>query len=39
MQKRDFVDFGEVTYTEKTRAVIKVQDGCDRFCSYKKQKS
>ena len=34
MQKRDFVDFGEVTYTEKTRAVIKVQDGCDRFCSY-----
>ncbi len=34
MQDREFVDFGEVTYTEKTRAVIKVQDGCDRFCSY-----
>lgn len=34
MQKREFVDFGNVTYTEKTRAVIKVQDGCDRFCSY-----
>ena len=34
MQKREFVDFGSVTYTEKTRAVIKVQDGCDRFCSY-----
>ena len=30
----DFEDFGTVTYTEKTRAVIKVQDGCDRFCSY-----
>ena len=30
----DFEDFGIVTYTEKTRAVIKVQDGCDRFCSY-----
>lgn len=29
-----FEDFGIVTYTEKTRAVIKVQDGCDRFCSY-----
>ena len=29
-----FEDFGTVTYTEKTRAVIKVQDGCDRFCSY-----
>jgi threonylcarbamoyladenosine tRNA methylthiotransferase MtaB len=34
MSQREFVDFGDVTYTEKTRAVIKVQDGCDRFCSY-----
>ena len=34
MQTKEFVDFGDVTYTEKTRAVIKVQDGCDRFCSY-----
>ena len=34
MYQKEFVDFGEVTYTEKTRAVIKVQDGCDRFCSY-----
>ena len=34
MQQRVFVDFGNVVYTEKTRAVIKVQDGCDRFCSY-----
>ena len=31
---KEFSDFGTVTYTEKTRAVIKVQDGCDRFCSY-----
>jgi len=30
----DYSDFGSVTYTEKTRAVIKIQDGCDRFCSY-----
>lgn len=30
----EFDEFGTVTYTEKTRAVIKVQDGCDRFCSY-----
>ena len=29
-----YVEFGDITYTEKTRAVIKVQDGCDRFCSY-----
>lgn len=30
----EYAEFGEVTFTEKTRAVIKVQDGCDRFCSY-----
>lgn len=30
----EYVDFGDVTFTEKARAVIKVQDGCDRFCSY-----
>ena len=30
----EYADFGDVTFTEKTRAVIKVQDGCDRFCSY-----
>lgn len=30
----EYSDFGSVTYTDKTRAVIKVQDGCDRFCSY-----
>ena len=34
MQQKEFVEFGPTTYTEKTRAVIKVQDGCDRFCSY-----
>ncbi len=34
MQQKEFVEFGTTTYTEKTRAVIKVQDGCDRFCSY-----
>lgn len=34
LHQKEFVDFGTVTYTEKTRAVIKVQDGCDRYCSY-----
>ena len=34
MQAKEFSEFGETSYTEKTRAVIKVQDGCDRFCSY-----
>lgn len=32
--QKEFVDFGTTTYTEKTRAVIKVQDGCNNFCSY-----
>lgn len=34
MYQKEFLDFGTTLYTEKTRAVIKVQDGCDRFCSY-----
>ena len=32
--QKEFVDFGTITYTDKTRAVIKVQDGCNNFCSY-----
>ncbi len=32
--QKEFLDFGAVTFTEKTRAVIKVQDGCNQFCSY-----
>ncbi len=34
MHQNNFLDFGVTTYTELNRAVIKVQDGCDRFCSY-----
>ena len=34
MHQKKFIDFGSTTYTEKTRAEIKIQDGCDRFCSY-----
>ena len=30
----EFIDFGCVTYTEKNRAVVKVQDGCNMFCTY-----
>ena len=33
-KQKEFVEFGSTTYTEKTRAVIKVQDGCNNFCSY-----
>ena len=34
MKQKEYVEFGTTTYTEKTRAVVKIQDGCDRFCSY-----
>lgn len=34
LHQTEFLDFGDITYTEKTRAVIKVQDGCNQFCSY-----
>jgi len=34
MYQKEFKEIDITTYTEKTRAVIKVQDGCDRFCSY-----
>lgn len=34
LHQTEFVEMGTVTYTEKVRAVIKVQDGCDRYCSY-----
>lgn len=34
MHQKEYVEFGTTTYTEKTRAVVKIQDGCDRFCSY-----
>lgn len=34
MRQKEFLDFGITTYTELNRAVIKVQDGCDRFCNY-----
>ena len=33
-KEKEFTDFGVTTYTDKTRAVIKVQDGCNNFCSY-----
>ena len=32
--QKEYKDFGDTTYTEKVRAFIKVQDGCNNFCSY-----
>lgn len=34
LHQKEFIDFGTTTNMDTTRAVIKVQDGCDRFCSY-----
>lgn len=31
---QEYKEFGNTTYTEKVRAFIKVQDGCNNFCSY-----
>ncbi len=33
-KQQEYKDFGDTTYTEKVRAFIKVQDGCNNFCSY-----
>ena len=32
--QKEYTEFGITTYTEKTRATIKIQDGCNNFCSY-----
>lgn len=34
MEERKYQELGTTTYTEKTRAVIKIEDGCDNFCTY-----
>ncbi len=34
MHHDKYEEFGITTYTEESRAVIKIQDGCDRFCTY-----
>lgn len=34
MKETEYTEFGDITFSEKNRAVIKVQDGCDRFCTY-----
>ena len=34
MSQRKYLEWGGVAYTDKARAEIKVQDGCDRYCTY-----
>ncbi len=32
--KEDFKGFGITNFEERTRAILKIEDGCDRYCSY-----
>ncbi len=32
--RKQYEDIHIVKYSEKTRAFVKIQDGCDNFCSY-----
>jgi len=34
MNESEYQDFESTTMTELNRAVVKIQDGCDRFCAY-----
>ncbi len=34
MKERNFEDLNLSTYKERTRAYIKIQEGCTQFCSY-----
>lgn len=33
-REKEYEELNIITSTEKTRAFIKIQDGCNRFCSY-----
>ncbi len=33
-KQKEFDEYGCVTYTEKSRTEIKIQDGCNNFCTY-----
>ena len=33
-KETEFQEMGAITFSEKTRATVKVQDGCNNFCTY-----
>lgn len=33
-KQKEYDEYGCVTYTEKARTTIKIQDGCNNFCTY-----
>ena len=34
MKKQEYIEWGGVAHTNRERAEVKIQDGCDRFCTY-----
>ena len=34
LDERNYTEWNTVAYTDKARAEIKIQDGCDRYCTY-----
>jgi len=34
MKTREFEELGVNVYKERTRAFIKIQEGCNQFCTY-----
>ncbi len=34
LDERQYIEWEKIAYSSKARAEIKVQDGCDRFCTY-----
>ena len=34
MKRKDFEEMNITTAGDHTRAFVKIQDGCDRFCTY-----
>lgn len=34
MEQREYIEWKGTAYTDKARAEIKIQDGCDRYCTY-----
>lgn len=34
MKRQEYIEWGGTAYTPHARAEIKIQDGCDRFCTY-----
>ena len=34
LDERKYTEWNTIAYTDKARAEIKIQDGCDRYCTY-----